>query len=186
MRFESDEALMEAVSYGRRDAFETLVDRYMPVVSRTTLRILCDQSDSDLMTLAVFRTAWWSAAGFDGRFSLSVWMYRITFRLCLKRLRRNRFLDFISEPRAVYETSVPQSSSPEEDYITKEAWEIFCRASREMSLRQRAIFALCELEGLTVEDLQAVTGLSADSLEDNLLIARNKVISELEAYGKVR
>ena len=38
--FASDEALMEAVSQGRHDALNILLDRYMSVVSRTSYRIL--------------------------------------------------------------------------------------------------------------------------------------------------
>ena len=186
MRFESDEALMEAVSYGRKDAFNVLVDRYMPIVSRTTFRILCDQADSDVVTQAVFRKVWKMASGFDGRTTLSVWIYGITSRLCLWRLHLRKFPGILSLPQSVYETSSPEPLFTEEDYVTKEAWEIFCRASLEMTPSQRVVFALCELEGLSVEDLQTVTGLSAERIKDNLSIARNKVRSELEAYGKVR
>ena len=94
--FGNDEALMWAVSQGRRDALNALMDRYMPMVSRTSYRILCDQAESDDVTQEVFVKVWSNAYGFDGRYSLSTWIYRITTNLCYDKLRRRRVLDFLS------------------------------------------------------------------------------------------
>jgi len=184
--FGNDEALMWAVSQGRRDALNALMDRYMPMVSRTSYRILCDQAESDDVTQEVFVKVWSNAYGFDGRYSLSTWIYRITTNLCYDKLRRRRVLDFLSISPSLYEMSAPQALSPEEDYITKETWEIFCRASRGLSPKQRTVFTLRDLEELSTEEVAAITGLTPDQIKSNLHIARKKVRSELEKYGKVR
>ena len=95
-------------------------------------------------------------------------------------------LSIFSIDPPVYETSCPVALSPEEDFITKETWEIFCRASRNLSPKQRTVFTLRDLEGLDTEEVAAVTGLSADQIKSNLHIARKNIRQELERYGKVR
>ena len=185
--FGSDEALMEAVSQGRTDALNVLMDRYMSAVYRISYRILCDRADSEVVTRDVLMKAWSDAPRYDGRYSLMVWIYQIVCHLCIARLRRRRILDLLSvTSSSVYEMSAPQSLSPEEDYIIKETWEIFCRASRNLSPKQRIVFTLRELEGLSTDDISAITGLNQDRIDRNIHIAHQQIRSELEHYGKVR
>ena len=186
MGFENEVALMDAVTQGRKEALDVLLDRYMTIVSRTSFRILCDQEASNAVTREVFMKIWQRSTGFDGRCSLSTLIYRMTCRQCRKFLRRRWILDLLNLSPSIYETSSPQPLFPEEDYITKEAWEIFCRASRNLSAQQRTVYALCELELLQEEETGAVTGMSPGRIKDHLETARKNVISELQVYGKVR
>ena len=185
-KYTSDTALMGAVALGLQDALKVVLDRYMPMVSRTSYRILCDRDDSEDVTQEVFIRVWKNASGFDGRFSLSTWIYRITCNLCYDSLRRRKVLSMFSISPSVYETSAPEPLSPEEDFITKETWEIFCRASHNLSPKQRTVFTLRDLEGLDTEEITAITGLTPDQIKSNLHIARKKIRIELERYGKVR
>ncbi len=185
-KYANDAALMGAVALGRQGALNQVLDRYMSMVSRTSYRILCDRGDSEDVTQEVFIKVWRNASDFDGRYSLSTWIYRITCNLCFDRLRRRKVLSLFSITPPLFETSAPATLSPEEDYITKETWEIFCRASRHLSPKQRAVFTLRDLEGLDTEEVEAVTGLTADQIKSNLHIARKKIRQELEKYGKVR
>ena len=182
----SDASLIREVVLGRREALKVIMDRYMTMVSRTAYRIMCDRPDSEDITREVFITVWRKASSYDGRYSVSTWLYRITCNLCLKRLRRRRILELFSIRPSVYESSAPSAKSPEEDFITKETWAIFCRASLELSPRQRAVFTLLDLEGLSVEEVISITGMTTDEVKDNLHIARKKIRQELERYGKVR
>lgn len=185
-KYSGDAALMKAVAQGRRAAVETLLDKYMLMVSRVSYRILCDRPDSDAVTLAVFRKLCRSASGFDGRQNLHEYLCRLMCSMCHIRMIRRRLLDLFYISPSLYETSDPLPHSPEEDYITKETWEIFCRASRNLTYRQRVVFALCEMEQLPMSEVEAVTGLSAGRIKEHIRAARKQIRAELEVYGKVR
>ena len=187
MRLEdaSDAVLMRDISTGRQDALKVLMDRYMPMVSRTSFRILCDFSDSGIVISDTFIRVWKDASAFDGSMALSVWLLRITCGLCHGRLRRRRLLDLVSIRPDVYEASAPAPPSPDEDYITRETWAIFCRASHELSSKQRVVFTLRQLEGFSTEETALITGMSSDNIRQNLHIARQRLRQELEKYGKV-
>ena len=185
-KYANDVALMGAVALGRQGAMDYVLDKYMSIASRTSYRILCDREDSEDVTKEVFMKVWRNASDFDGRYSISIWLYRITCIFCYYRLCRRKLMSLFLIVPSVYETSAPMPLSPEEDFITKETWEIFCRASRHLSPRQRTVFTLCDLECLDTDDVEAVTGLSADQIKSNLRIARKRIRQELERYGKVR
>ena len=186
VKYASDAALMGAVTLGMQEALNEVLDRYMPIVSRTSYRILCDRDDSGEVTRNVFLKIWRSASDFDGRYSLLVWIYRITCGQCYHRLLRRKVLSIFSTSPSVFETSAPHAASPEEDFITKESWEIYCRASRYLSPKQRMVFTLCDLEGLDIEDVGSVIEMSLDNIKSNLHIARETIVQELQRYGKVR
>lgn len=185
-KYAGDAALMGAVALGWQDALDQVLDRYMGMVSRTSYRILCDRNDSEDITREVFIKVWKKASDFDGRCSLSTWIYGITCELCYGRLRRRKVLSLFANTPSLFETSAPMALSPEEDFITKLAWEIFCRASRQLSPKQRAVFTLADLEGLDAEEVEAVTGMTPEEIKTDLYIARKKIRQELEHYGKVR
>lgn len=182
----SDASLIREVVLGRREALKVIMDRYMNMVSRTAYRIMCDRPDSEDITKEVFMKVWRNAFSYDGRYSVSTWLYGITCNLCLKRLRRRRIMELFSIRPSVYESSAPAAMSPEEDFITKETWAIFCRASQKLSPRQRSVFTLLDLEGMSSEEVISITGMTTGEVKDNLNIARKKIRQELERYGKVR
>ncbi len=181
----SDPALVKSISLGDTEALEVLMDRYLPMVSRVSYRILCDIRESEAVTAEVFLKVWGSAGEYDFRHGVSVWIYRMICNLCYIHLRRIRFLDLLSIHLPVYETSAPQPLSPEEDFMTKETWGIYCRASGFLTAKQRAVFVLRELEGLSTEEVAAIMDMRSDRIRDNLLAARGKIKEELAKYGKV-
>ena len=182
----SDAFLMREVALGRSEALRLIMDRYMSMVSRTAYRIMCDRPDSEAITKEVFIKVWRDASSYDDSYSVSTWLYRITCNLCFGRLCRRRFLFLFSIRPSVYESSAPAAMSPEEDFMTKETWAIFCRASQGLSPKQRIVFTLSDLEGLSSEKVASITGMTADQIKSNLHIARKKIRQELERYGKVR
>lgn len=184
-KYPDDAALAGAVALGRQDAMNQVLDRYMPMVSRTSFRILCDLDDSEDVTREVFIRVWKNASDFDGRYSLSTWIYRITCDLCCARLRRHKVMSLFFSTQPVFETSASLALSPEEDFITKETWEIFCRASCHLSPKQRSVFTLRDLEGLGTEEIVMVTRMTPGQIKRNLHIARKKIRQELQQYGKV-
>lgn len=182
----SDAYLVRAMAAGMRDAFAELTVRYMPLVSRCAYRILCDRSGSDEVTGKVFLRLWLNASEYDESLNVSQWICRMVCGLCVGRLRRLRVLEAFSVRTPVYEMSAPQASDSGDGYIIKESWDIFCRASRNLTPRQRVVFVLTELEGLEEEDVAVIMGISCARVRRNKSVAEVKIRSELELYGEVR
>jgi RNA polymerase sigma factor (sigma-70 family) len=179
----SEKALMYAIGCGDVRAMKHLMDKYIDLVSRNSFRILCDRKDSDAVTIEVFEHAWNYAETFAADMSLEMWLLHHTIRYARLRIIRRRIMYIFGQRPDLYVTTAPKSHDYD-DYLTKQTWELYCRISDSLSITQRVVFALCELEGLHHEDIAIVTGLSAGRISNLLENARAKFRKELRQYGK--
>ena len=171
---------------GDAGSFRLIVDRYLDMVARTSYRILCNRGAADEVTRSVFKWIWKKSAFYDEVLDVRALICRMTCTFCYERLRRRRWLDFLTMRSDVYETSAPPVHSQKDEYIIKETWVIFCRASRELTAEQRVVYVLCELEGVSVHEAAVMAGRDFDEARDDLRTARHRIRRELEIYGKVR
>ena len=176
-------ALMYSVGCGDVRAMNYLVDNYIDLVSRTAFRMLCDRKDSEAVTSAVFIHAWNYSSKFDGAISLSFWLLRLTSRYARLRGIRRRLMYFFGERPDLFVTTAPKSVDYD-DFVTKQAWELYCRASMKLSIRQRVLFTLCVLEEIPEADVSMITGIPMCCLSGMLSAAESKIKKELRKKGK--
>ncbi len=178
-----DMALLSEIADGRRDAFEVIMDRYMPLISRTTFRILCDRTDSEAVTEKVFMDLWLNVGQYDDRFSLKEWLLRRTFLLSRLRISRRRILHLFGKRQPLFAVARPRVENTD-DYITTQAWEMFCRTSLKMTPVQRAVFTFVTLEQIPVAKVVFFTGLFTHRVRIAEGRAENKIKEELSTFGK--
>ena len=175
---------MYSIGCGDMRAMEHLMDRYLEIVSRTSFRILCDRKDSEAVTCDVFVHVWNSSERFDGTLSLESWRLRLTSRYSHIRTMRRTIMYLFGQRPELFVTTAPKAADYD-DYITKQAWELFCRASQKLSVRQRGVFALCVLEEIPTYAVSEITGISQRCLERHLSGAQARIRKELRLkYNK--
>jgi len=179
-----DMALLRDVAAGREDAFMEIMNRYLPLISRTTFRILCDRNDSESVAKQVFIYLWHNFDQYDDRFTLEEWLLRRTFYLSRLRISRRRILHVFGKRPALFAVSKPKAENTD-DYITTQAWELFCRTSLKMTPVQRVVFTFVDLEQLGQEKTAYVTGLFRYRVRIAEERAEKKLKEELAGYGKV-
>ena len=90
---ERDADLLAALGRGdHRAVLEGLMLRYRQKVMHLAISILRDAALAEDMSQTVFVKAWQALPKFDGRASLSTWLYTITRNTCLTALERERRL----------------------------------------------------------------------------------------------
>ncbi|HEU4590198.1 MAG TPA: RNA polymerase sigma factor [Steroidobacteraceae bacterium] len=88
---ERDADLLAALQAGDRHAvLEGLMDRYRQKVMHLAVSILRDQALAEDMAQTVFVKVWQALPKFDGRASLSTWLYTIARNTCLSAVQRER------------------------------------------------------------------------------------------------
>ena len=88
---ERDADLLAALRAGDRHAvLEGLMNRYRQKVLHLAFSILRDQALAEDMSQTVFVKAWQALPKFDGRASLSTWLYTIARNTCLTAVERER------------------------------------------------------------------------------------------------
>ena len=157
--------------------------KYVDLVARTSFRILCDDADCDHVTREVLEI-------FDKKFdehcemTLSLWLLSQTVKVARRRYRHNRFMRFLGRRPELYVQTAPKVDDVD-DYVTTQAWEIYCRASESLGMDQRIVYVLRELEGLSEEDVMQITGFWRGTVRMALEIARACIRYELSKFGRV-
>jgi RNA polymerase sigma-70 factor, ECF subfamily len=151
-----------------RDLFRTHVTR----LHRQAARILGgDDPDVEDVVQQAFLAALDGAAKFDGRSSLSTWLFGITTRRALDaaraRWRRQRW-SRLAESVGLGSGSLP----PDDGYQLRSDCEGMLA---KLPPEQRLVFVLHDVEGYTFAEISGMTGIGISSLHGRLMAARKRL-----------
>ena len=178
--------LMRKVASGDTDAFEEILAAYRPMVRRLATLILAHsglrgaggppirdiRADVDDITQETFVRIWQKAGTFNPDFRLATWIRTIVCNRCLDKLRKDRWLVFFSR------TEVPEPdprSDTDRTVEGNETRDAIAAAVSRLSPKQRVIFILREIEKLSTEEIQAITGQSPNQIKSNLHLAKRSL-----------
>lgn len=180
---------LESLRAGDRQEFARLVDTYSGVIYRLGLKMLDDPQDAEDVLQETFIKAFRHLKNFDGRSSLSTWLYRIATNEALMMLRKRKNLAVsIDEPmdgEAEIEEPVQIMDwccMPEDEMMSTEAREYMDRAVEQLSPTLRAVFILRDIEGLSTEETSQVLNLSEAAVKTRLSRARMRLRELLTTY----
>jgi RNA polymerase sigma factor (sigma-70 family) len=184
-----DAQLASLASAGDDAAFTTLVTRFQSAVFRWALTFARDPDEAEDITQEVFVRTHRQLGDYRSDGPLEAWLYRITRRVALqltrkgKRRARLALTSAASPSREVYITD-PGGRVDRERAATV-IHELFAGLPR----RQREIFDLVDLQGLSPAEAAERTGMKAVSLRANLFKARKAIRESLLAthpgYGEL-
>lgn len=180
---------LEALRSGDRGEFARLVETYSPLVYRLGLKILSNAQDAEDVLQETFIKVFRNIDGFDGRASLSTWLYRIATNEALMMLRKKR-PDSISieEPVENHEVDleplqiVDWCCMPEEELMSEEGRAALDQAVENLPHTLRVVFLLRDIEGLSTRDTAEVLDLTESAVKTRLSRARLRLRVELTAY----
>ena len=121
-------------------------------------------------------------ADYDGRASMRAWLFGIARRAAMHH-RRGRARRSRREERAPVPAPSP---SPELVTAQREAARWVEAFVAELDAEQRAVFVLCEIEGLSAPEVAAATGTKLNTVYSRLRLARRRferAIAEREEEG---
>ena len=167
---------------GDKDAFRWVVQTYQRMIFSLALKMLCDEEEAKDMVQESFIRVWQNIRDYDSRRTFSTWIYAIASHLCLDRLKRaNRIVAMPDDERVVRRYA---SESDSQRTLENREWVAMVRTMAEgLSDKQRLVFTLCQLEGLSSEEAQEITGLDARQVKSNLYVARQTIRKRLIALG---
>jgi RNA polymerase sigma-70 factor (ECF subfamily) len=185
----TDTFSLEALRAGDRAEFAHMVEAYSSQIYRLALKMLNNPQDAEDILQETFIKAFRGLKGFDGRSSLSTWLYRIATNEALMHLRKKR-PDTISidepleteegeqEPRQI----VDWCCLPEEELMTAESRAYLDKAIDALPQSLKVVFLLRDVEGLTTEEVTEVLNLSETAVKTRLSRARLRLREELSSY----
>lgn len=180
---------LDALKTGDREEFARLVDEFSTRIYRVVLKILNDPLDAEDVLQETFIKAYRSLPMFEGRSSLSTWLYRIAVNEALMTIRKRKdvAVSIDEERESGDEQSEPVEIAdwcclPESDLLNAESRQFLDRAMQGLTPALRAVFLLRDIEGLSVKETADALDLSEAAVKTRLLRARLKLREELSSY----
>ena len=165
------------------------MEAYSGVIYRLALKMLESPQDAEDALQETFIKAYKGLAKFDGRSSLSTWLYRIATNEALMMLRKRKHLTIsFDEPfKSDDELQAPLQITdwcclPEQELMSSEARQYLGEAIEALPHSLRVVFLLRDIEGLSTRETGAVLDLSETAVKTRLSRARFRLRELLTGY----
>jgi RNA polymerase sigma-70 factor (ECF subfamily) len=185
-------ALVRRIQARDEMAFREIVERYQAKVFSIIYGILRNHNDAEDIAQQVFSKVYFSIRNFDFRSSLLTWIYKITVNECYDYLRKKRVRklvyesDFSEEDATRMEASDPaiDPSMPMDRRLAQQ--DLVVKLLDKVSKEDRTLILLKEVEGHSVEELAAMTGLNENTIKVKLFRTRQKLLKAAQRLGRTR
>ncbi len=174
------ELIQEAVR-GSQPAFRAIVEANQGFVYAVAFRFVNDQQEAEDITQEVFVRLWKNLKSYRHEVKLSTWLYKIVTNRCLDFLKSRHGRQRKNKVDISTTHFVQDSSTPEKEFQQQELTRIIHAAADELTPKQKAVFILRDLEGLTSEEVSEALSMSAGNVKSNLFYARQKMTEKLKA-----
>lgn len=187
--FAMDAQLASLASSGDDAAFTTLVTRFQPAVFRWALIFARDPDEAEDITQEVFVRAYRQLGDYRSDGPLDAWLYRITRRAALELTRKGKRRARLALSPAASPSRDVYTTDPGGRVDRERAATLIRELFAGLPSRQREIFDLVDLQGLSPTEAAERTGMKAVSVRANLFKARQAIRENLlashPAYGEL-
>ena len=188
---ELESRLIERLVAHDERAFNELVRAFERRVHALVLRMLGNPAEAEDLAQEVFVQVFKAIGTFRGESKLSTWIYRIAINLCKNRAKylRVRHTDEQDELGAVEErvplgsvrrANVGSIERPDEMMAGKQVERIVQRAILELEPSFRECLVLRDVEDLSYEEIEEITGLAAGTVKSRIHRARAQLREAVE------
>lgn len=189
------ELSLELLRNGDKSEFARMVEIHSGIVYRLALKMLDREQDAEDVLQETFIKAYGGLPNFDGRSSLSTWLYRIATNEALMILRKRKGKQVpvsIDEPLDLAEGEmeplqiVDWCCMPEEELMSAEARQYLKEAVEELPESLKVVFLLRDIERLSTRETAEVLDLSETAVKTRLSRARLRLREDLTGYYRNR
>jgi RNA polymerase sigma-70 factor (ECF subfamily) len=159
---------------GELAQFEAAYRAHFAFAWRALRRLGVPERDLGDATQDVFVVVYRKLAEFDGTRPMTTWLYAICLRVASDR-RRSALQrhEVLADEESAAQRIGDVASDPSEQSANAERRALLAAALDVMSLEQRAVFTLFELEGRTGEEVAALLAVPTATVHSRLRLARD-------------
>jgi RNA polymerase sigma-70 factor (ECF subfamily) len=174
---DTERGVMRRVARGDQAAFADLAQRYGPKLLAVAGRLLGSRADAEDAVQRAFLQCYAGAAGYDARWAVSTWLYRILTNICVDELRRR------ATRAAYHDGSVTALSVASSNHQSPAAYLDLHRAFARVPREARILLALRYVDGLSYGELARIRGISINTVKSQLARGKALLRDELGKRG---
>jgi RNA polymerase sigma-70 factor (ECF subfamily) len=170
----SDFELVKRFLEGDQSSFNRLINKYQQKIYWHARRMTGSHLDADEVVQEVLLVLYNKLKDFQFKSSLYTWIYKITSTRSINFLNKRKFKKILS-----FEDINTAEIGSKEDIIndidTKDKIKKLDQFLQTLPAKQREIFILRNIDGLSYEEISKITGKSIGGLKSNYFHAINKI-----------
>jgi RNA polymerase sigma-70 factor (ECF subfamily) len=175
--------LIEQCRGGNFNNFRKLVEATSPFAYSVAFRMLGDEDEAKDIVQETMITIWQKLNKIKSAEVYKTWLYRIVVNKCYDHMRkRKRNPEFAADEKTWALICNTVSQAPSAALENEELSQVINILTEKLSSRQKAVFVLCELEGMTNDEVSEITGINKSAVKANLYHARKSISEKLEKY----
>lgn len=183
---EVDQALVERVQRGDKQAFGLLVEKYQRKLGRLLSRMIRDQAEVEDVVQEAFIKAYRALPNFRGESAFYTWLYRIGINTA-----KNYLVSMGRRPQTSNEIEVEDAENfedgdelrtmetPETELLTKEIAKTVNDTVALLPEELRTAITLREIEGLSYEEIAALMNCPIGTVRSRIFRARETIAQKL-------
>lgn len=183
MESTDDQSLLDAARAGDRAALETLLLRHQEQVYRFGMKLCRHPEDAEDILQDTLLAMANSIGDFQGRSSLSTWLYSVARSFCIKKRRKSKFApsreesleSASSEVRALSDSS----DNPNEALTSKRLEGALAAAIESLDPEQGEVLLLRDVEGLKAKEVAEILDISIAAVKSRLHRARLRLREQM-------
>ncbi|MCL2628326.1 MAG: RNA polymerase sigma factor [Oscillospiraceae bacterium] len=189
MTAEEEKLIIQKVMSGDKNAFEDLVLANQKNVYNLALKMTKNEEDALDVSQEAFIKAYRQLKSFRGESKFSVWLYRLTYNMCIDFIRKSSSakivsLDYEDTSGNLKPLEIPDLRNlPEDNAIRKETRKNIADSIKLLPQNHREILVMREVTGMSYEDISGTLGINTGTVKSRLARAREKLVEILKKKG---
>lgn len=172
--------LIRRIAQGERSAVEPLFHRFHDRLFRYLARVLRDEGAAEELANEVILDVWKGAGRFEGRSSVSSWIFSIAHNKAVSYLRKKREV-YMNEDETAH---VADSSDTPSELVEKSNMsEILKNSLEELSPAHREVIDLTYFHGMSIREIAGIVGIPENTVKTRMFHARKKLAEIVRAAG---
>lgn len=178
-----DIQLIEECRGGNFNNFRKLIELTSPFAYSVAFRILGNEDQAKDVVQETMITIWQKLKRIKSAEVYKTWIYRIVVNKCYDHMRkRKRNPEFVTDEQTWELISNRISVEPSVTLENSEISKIIGILTKKLSPRQKTVFVLSDLEGMSNDEISEITGISKSAVKANLYHARKSISEKVEKY----
>ena len=194
---DDDEQLIARSQQGDVGAFNQLVERYQQTAYGVVFRMVGNADVAADVTQDAFIAAFRAIKTFRGGTSFRAWLLRIASNMACDHWRRVQrhpaeSLDALTDEDEQHSAGdlgalveMGQEKNPEEFLLNQELQELIQRGLQELPLEQRVAVVLCDIQGLSYEEVAETTQTTLGTVRSRIARGRARLRNYLYQYREL-
>jgi len=190
MNPEEESKIIQQVVGGDRNAFEALILANQKNVYNLALKMTKNEEDALDISQEAFLKAFRQIGSFRAESRFSVWLYRLTYNLCIDFLRkkpRSKVISLTFDDESGIDAAdleIPDLRNlPEDTVIRDETRRTIAASIDELGEKQREIIVMREISGMSYDEISETLGVNIGTIKSRLARARCSLADILKDKG---